>query len=300
MITGLESDFYCCHNPIPIEVQSSADTIALQINIGGIPMIDNPPVFYPIAGVFKIDISTWVRQFMAPFRETKTYTDMAVVYPNDYVAAMEIVISGESPVTRRFVHCALDSYVLSNLDEDCCVKIWKCYPFSSPLIGWESRVLMIPDEEPEINICGCVDFDESCCQGVYLKWLNARGYYSYWLFPNTDEVEREGDEILRTDRNIFDRDRTSNEDTVGFDVTEKITVRDKIPKPYWSVLKTLTGSPEVYMLNPTWELGSDECTPSDWIKIIQDKPTFSRLYKNNSAEFEMTFDLPKVFSQKRL
>lgn len=301
-ITGLESDYYCAHNPLPIEVTNPADFLYMQIRIGGSPMLATPPTFYPLAGVFKVDISAWVRQFMDMFGEQESYTDIPTVYANDYVRSMEIAFidpeGAEESVTRKFVHCALDSYSLSQFEDDCCVKIWKCYPFSSPIGGWDDRVLVIPDEEPDIDICGCVDFDESCCRGVYLKWLNAKGYYSYWLFPNFKEITREGEEILRVPRNVFNPDRTSNEDTVGFDTTEAIKVFDKIPAPFWDQLKTLVGSPEVYLLRPTWEIGSDLVEPSDWIKIIQEKPKFERNTKYNSAEFEMEFSLPRVYTQK--
>lgn len=303
MITGLESDYYCAHNPIPVEVTNPSEYLLMQIKIGGVNMIENPPAFYPLAGTFKIDISAWVRQFMAAFGETETYTDIPTVYANDYVRSMEIVFidssAGTESVTRKFVHCALDQYRLSSLEDDCCVKIWEGYPFSSPIGGWDDRIVLIPDEEPEIDICGCVEYDDSGCPGVYLKWLNARGYYSYWLFPNWYERNREGDEIFRTPRNVFNPDRTSNEDTVGFDVTETIRIVDRVSKRYENQLKSLVGSPEVYLLRPTWKPGTDDTAePNDWIKIIQEKPKFNTNAKNNSMEFEMEFNLPKVYTQK--
>lgn len=240
---------------------------------------------------------------MARFREEHTYSDTPEIVSNIYVKSLtiEFDVGGNTfTETRRFVHCALPEYVLSVFEEDCCLKIWKCYPFSAPAGGWDNRVLLIPntDIEPDISICGCVDYDLSCCKGVYIKWLNNKGYYSYWLFPNFKTIERDGDEIFRVPRSVFDKDRTSNEETGGFDVSEKISIGDKIPEPYWDQLKTLVGSPEVYMLSPLWELGSAECKPEDWIRIIQDSPKFERNTKNNVADFEMAFDLPKVYSQK--
>ncbi|WP_257657708.1 hypothetical protein [Parapedobacter lycopersici] len=304
MIAGLEGDYYCAHNPIPVEVTNPSPFLFLQIRVGGIDLIESPPVFYPIGGIYKIDLSAWVRQFLTPFGEQHTYTDVATIYAQEYVKTMEVAFvdgSGEEEAaTRKFVHCALNSYSLSTYDDDCCIKIWKCYPFSAPIGGWDDRVLVIPDEDPDLDICGCVDFDESCCKGVYLKWLNAKGYYSYWLFPNFATIAREGEEIFRTPRNVFDPNRTSNEDTVGFDTKETIEVRDKIPAPYWDQLKTLVGSPEVYMLSPLWEVGSDEAKPEDWIKIIQDNPKFERNTKNNCAEFTMEFNMPIVFTQKSI
>lgn len=304
-ITGLESDYYCVHNPIPVEISGVVgDTVTMQIlDADANPLLGRMPIFYAFSGVSKIDISRWVRNFMAEFRETETYTSDPEIVDNSYVETFKVRFidgAGNETVTRRFVHCALPEYSLSVMEDDCCLKVWKCYPFSAPTTGWDSRVLLIPntDVEPDLTVCGCVDYDTTCCRGVYIKWLNAKGYYSYWLFPNFSNIEREAEEVFRTPRSVFDKDRTSNEETGGFDAIEKITVGDKIPEPYWDQLKTLVASPEVYMLSPLWEIGSDECAPDNWIRIIQDGPSFERNTKNNSADFEITFELPKVYTQK--
>lgn len=305
-IIGLGSDYYCAHNPLPVEVTGMpTNSMTMQVRIGGVNQIAIPPVFYSIGGVFKVDLSGWVRQFMVPMAETKTYTTTPVIGSNTNIRQMEVVFTSSGinqTITRRFVHCALDSYHLSDFEDDCCVRIWKGYPFSAPVAGWNQKVMFIPntDIEPDVDICGCVHYDRSMCEGTYIKWLNAKGYYSYWLFPPALSITRDGDELFKMPRNIFNPDRSSNEDTAGFKTEEYVKVFDKIPRIYWDQLKTIVGSPEVYMLSPTWKPGRTSAQPSDWIKIIQDSPTFERNRRNRTADFEMTFELPKVFTQKRI
>lgn len=323
-ITGLNSDYYCCHNPIPVQVDvvipEEVSRLQLSFAPGGSESELYRPIFYNFervggSNIFRADISAWIRQFMANFEEQHTYTTTPTTVDQDYVTSIGVIfrtldnagdVVEESSVTKKFVNCALDSYNLNDTDEEfCCVKVWQCYPFSSPFDGWDSRVLLIPTDGG--NICGTIpficekyDYDASCCRGAYLKWLNDKGYYSYWLFPDFKTIVREGKEIDRMPRSVFDPSRTSNEDTLGFDTTETVEVRDKIPKPYWDTLKTLVGSPEVYILRPSWDPGVDDtASPADWIKIIQAKPKFESETRFSTAEFKIEFDLPKVYTQKR-
>lgn len=313
MITGLEEDYYCVHNPIPVNVTVAAganETLKLNLYINGVAQLQRDAVFYTITrngsnNTYYIDLSEWVRQFMADFEEVYTYTTTPTNRNHPYVKTVTVTFSNSTyneSVTREFVHCALDSYDINGLCcEQCCTKVWKCYPFSAPVGGWSQRVMFIPIEDEfdlDLDICENVDYDVSCCKGAYVKWLNEKGHYSYWLFTNFKTIEREGKEILRIPRNVFNPSQTSNEDTVGFDTTETLQVRDKIPKPYWSTLKSLVGSPEVYMLSPNWS--GVEAVPSDWIKIIQNKPKFETETRFATAEFEMKFDLPKAYTQKRI
>ena len=305
-IYGLSGDYYCAHNPLPVTVTGMpTNEMTLQIKIGGVNMIANPPVFYSIGGNFKLDLSNWVRQFMTPLAETYSYTTTPEIEDNKYITQMEIIFTSAAmpqTVTRRFVHCALETYELTEFDENCCVRIWKGYPFSAPVEGWDERVLFIPNDDitPEVDICGCVIYDISMCKGTYIKWLNSHGYYSYWLFPPAVRVTRNGEELFRTPRNIFNTDRTSNEDTAGFKTEEVLIVRDIVEKRYWHQLASIVGSPEVYLLDPTRDPGGDTVTPADWIKIIQETPTFERDDRYKNAQFEMTFKLPNIYTQKRI
>lgn len=317
MITGLEDDYFCVHNPIPVNVTVPADanqTLKLNLYIGGVAQLQRDAVFYTITrnganNVYYVNLSEWVRQLMVNFEEIYTYTSSPVEHPNTYVKNIEVRFTNDvgytESITKSFVHCAVNDFESrEGCCDTCCVKVWKCYPFSSPVGGWMKRVLLIPSNDDfldyNLDICENVDYETSCCKGVYIKWLNENGYYSYWLFPPFKTIERDGNEIMRKPRNIFAASQTSNEDTVGFDTKETVEIRDKIPKQYWNMLKSLIGSPEVYMLHPNWEIGSDEVLPSDWIKIIQNKPKFEAESRWGTAEFDMKFDMPLVYTQKRI
>lgn len=301
MITGLEQDNYCAHNPIPVVVSDDEEIILptiieMQISVGGVDQLATPPVFYAIGGIFKINLSAWVKQLLPRFEDLIEYTEDVVVHPNPYSVEATIKFSGEGyteEITRSFLHCVNNEF---GWFTPSCIKMWRCYPFST-LDSELNRVAVIPmgDEAPEIDACETIDYDPSCCPGVYLKWLNENGYYYYWLFPQVDEHARESEELFKVPRNIFDPIVSSNEDTVGFEATDTRTLRDKIHYNFWPMFYSLASSPEVYILNPKW--GGGTVTPNDWIKVIQSKPEFATNSKNTIADFEMDFQYPKVYTQ---
>lgn len=235
--------------------------------------------------------------------------DQAMILPEGVAADRFIPylvpdVFDSATVTKKFANCAIDN----NLQEsdtciDKCAKVWRYYPFSA-LIGLDARMMSISTSEdcPAVfGTCEGIDYDPYPCKGFYLKWLNDRGFYNYWMFPPLEEYNSEGEEIDLIPRNPFSQFKSSNRDTLGMEVEETVTIRDRIPKEYWDTLATLIGSPEVYMLRPNWEPGVDlTATPNDWIKMTLDDPEFTRNRRNNYAEFEVTLVYPFTYTQKRI
>lgn len=141
-----------------------------------------------------------------------------------------------------------------------------------------------------------VEYNADCCRGIYVKWLNRYGYYSYWLFPDRYTRERSADEYYKVTQNIFDSNRDGSHRTVGFEAEDIITIRDKVSRKYIGMFADLVSSPEVQILKPDYVLGGD-VTPDDWIRIIQDNPEMEDDAVNSTFDFEMDFTLPKRYTQ---
>lgn len=304
MITGLDPNkIYCAHSPIPVGcTMPNYDEVAyMNINIGGVGMLTNPPKLYKsLDDDFKIDISPWVRQFMPDFKDMMTYTSSPAILPNPQMQVMDIVIYNDIDsynVETTFSNCATCGWTL---DEDGFVdtRVWECYPFSYPTADFEDIVYHIVTD-PIIVLNKNFEYIPDCCSGTYIKWLNRYGYYSYWLFPRTSSKEASGEEYFRVTQNIFDPNRDGSHKTAGFESERILTVRDMVPRKYWGMFEDLVTSPEVTMLRRDYVLG-DDVAPSDWIRLIQDSPTFETDNSMNSAEFEMGFVLPKKYVQTRL
>lgn len=310
MIIGLDQDNYCVHTPIPVQITGTWTTpnnMRLEIYPAGVPtnLIKSPSLYAsPTDNSFYIDVAPWVRMCMAKLQNTNSYTtalqSIEDPYATDFRIDFNDSVTDVQTAEKTFVHCALSEGYRSTENPFTNIRVWKCYPFSWLEDG--ERQIIIPNTDTPPSVSGTtVEYDITCCDGTYIKWLNEYGFYNYWLFPtNYRGLEREADEIYRIPRNIFDPNKTSNVDTAGFSPTEKLTVRDIIYKRFWPLMKSLVSSPEVYVLKNSWDIGSN-VAPEDWIQIIQSDGSFERSeFGRSSAEFEMEFDLPKIYTQTRL
>lgn len=299
MITGLEDDMYCAHTPIPVRVTGvSADTIRMQIYIDAEPMLTREPILcQDLNGDFLIDLSPWVKQFMPSFRDNMTYQPGMQYNPNPQAMEMRVEFysqGGRDEATRTFVNCATSDWRLID-DEFVNVKVWQCYPFSFLQADFENIATTVVTGP--LSVPGkSVEYNADCCRGIYVKWLNRYGYYSYWLFPDRYTRERSADEYYKVAQNIFDSNRDGSHRSAGFEAEDIITIRDKVSRKYIGMFADLVSSPEVQILNPDYVLGS-VVTPADWIRIIQDNPEMEDDAMNSTFDFEMDFTLPKRYTQ---
>lgn len=299
MIIGLEENNFCAHCPIPVKVTDvSSEVIQLQLTVNDEEVLVRPPVLCKnLDGEFLIDLSPWVKQFMPDMKDLATYTTTPVTISNPQIQTMIVEFFSQDyvdTVIRNFINCATDEwrFVSSKITN---VKVWQCYPFSFPSANNYQLTYSVIQTEPTIPEKQ-VDYNADCCRGIYVKWLNRYGYYSYWLFPELYTRERSADEYYKVTQNIFDSNRDGSHRTVGFEAEDIITIRDKVSRKYIGMFADLVSSPEVQILNPEYVLGSD-VTPDDWIRIIQDNPEMEDDAVNSTFDFEMDFTLPKRYTQ---
>lgn len=308
-IVGLNDDYYCVHVPIPVSVFPDSGPyenpyFEFRLKINGVDLLEPFPILYSRENTANLDLAPWVKLGMEKFQDLTPYTSTLVTHENPYMTTMEMTftlrdssnVMGEvETITKTFVHCAIPQG-LYIADQREFIKVWKGFP-----ISWQSgddRLKIIPNVSP--SIAGkYVEFDQSKCTGTYIKWLNEYGNYNYWLFPHSRQFVRSGEEYYRTPINIFNSDeRPLTEKTVGFEVKEMMTVKDIVNKKFWSTIKSIVGSPEVYMLVNN---DPNQVNPTDWLRIIQSDVKFDRTeISRNSSEVEFEFELPKVPTQTRL
>lgn len=76
------------------------------------------------------------------------------------------------------------------------------------------------------------------CNSIYIKFLNQKGGYSYWLFETNKETE--------SNDNLGGFIRNNLVDDLGNDSNSSLSVWGKIPKAYIGLIKDLIISPEIY------------------------------------------------------
>lgn len=327
MIYGLDSDYYCAHTPIPVQVSPTRPewgNMEMLITNGDGTLLTAK--MYQINGFYYIDLSPWVKAYMNELRDNRNYYKTVDVEPiNDKVTSMTVSFVERDPdqlspddqfqtVIKYFVQCALYEQPYTE-PSDKKIKVWEGYPISLHNMQTRESLYRIITSSNVPNLWGyTIEFTPNACKGSYLKWFNEYGGYNYWYFGSGREEVAEGDNIFDTGRNVFGRlaggndymlNTQSNFDTVGFEGADKFTVRDMVKREYWHLFKSLATSPEVYILKNGWieaYLGGEtNLTPNWWIKVRQIDFEFNRKYYTRSmAEVEIELEYPKPYSQKRI
>jgi hypothetical protein len=310
-IIGLENNFYCAYTPIPVRVTPEMYpnmTFSVQ---KGFEVIGSGRM-YQKDGVYYIDLSPWVKIGMHEFFDTRVYyktwafenineqeTDLTINFVEDDGLGGNTHVQS---ITKTFVKCALQGgrYVDAN---DRNVKMWRGFPYSFHIMYDRSSLYLLPSATTPPSVSAWqIEYETRICRGSYMKWLNEYGYYYYWLFPKGREEVDEAEEIYKVPRDIFEPYKGSNEWTVGYNATEKFTVRDVVKREYWHLFRSLVRSPEVYILNDAWVdtylAGATTMGPEYWIKVRQTDVEFNRiLYKRSMAELEFQFEYPRPYVQ---
>ena len=134
-------------------------------------------------------------------------------------------------------------------------------------------------------------------EGVYLKWLNAMGGYSYWLFEDTYSIDRSTKQLGE-----LERDNDNPEDAFGRTIqigkesqdTLKI-VAELLTEDERPIVEGILDSPKIYLFagRPYARNGYH-----DWIEVTL-KTTWARIKNPRQPLTNFTFDieLPARFTQ---
>jgi hypothetical protein len=138
---------------------------------------------------------------------------------------------------------------------------------------------------------------EANCSGVYLKWFNAQGGYSYWLFENTYSIDRNAKTLGELDRDFENLPNSSgrsiqtgrqSQDTLKI-VAELLTPAQR------DIVQNLLESPKVYLFTG---LPYSRSSYQDWIEVSV-KTTSARIRnaRETLTNFAFDIELPERFTQ---
>lgn len=99
------------------------------------------------------------------------------------------------------------------------------------------------------------------CNPVYLKYMNSKGAYSFWLFEGeTETMDTSNSGYSNTAFGIVDFGNTAEFD---------LQLYSKVPARYHGLMLDLIDSPEIYVYNPL-------SVSDQWIRIINDNNQMER------------------------
>ena len=138
---------------------------------------------------------------------------------------------------------------------------------------------------------------EANCSGVYLKWFNAQGGYSYWLFADTYSIDRSAKSLGELDRDFENLPDTfgrttqtgrQSQDTVKI-VAELLTPAQR------DIVQNILESPKVYLFT-----GQPYSRSSyrDWIEVsVKTSAARIRNARETLTNFAFDIELPERFTQ---
>jgi len=133
--------------------------------------------------------------------------------------------------------------------------------------------------------------------GVYLKWLNAMGGYSYWLFEDTYSIDRSTKQLGELDRDNANPEHTFARTTqVGKESQDTLKiVAELLTEDERSIVEGLLDSPKIYLFTGKPFAQNDY---RNWVEVSL-KTTSSRLKNPRQPLTNFTFDieLPVRYAQ---
>lgn len=142
------------------------------------------------------------------------------------------------------------------------LPVWSGFPISDYFLS--SSYLI---EEQLLADISNIDYRRiKGCNNIYLKFLNQKGGYSFWLFESYSEKEQ------NTNLGYLVNSKTNNLLDLGNESKSDLQIYSKIPKEYRDYAKDIIVSPDIY----AYQNG-------DWKKIFS---------KSNSVEFD---NIKKVY-----
>jgi hypothetical protein len=136
--------------------------------------------------------------------------------------------------------------------------------------------------------------------GVYIKWLNSCGGYSYWLFNKDTKTTFNAKSKGTISTNDGELSFASDENNIGTEATEKIQVTTQnLDSDYLKYVSDIATSPAVYLyMKPKDTLAYANGNIDVWLKLPQ-IVGFQYPKKSSANIYAVSFEfiLPKIFTQ---
>jgi len=307
-VTGLNLNGYCINNPIYVWIRPGVFH-AHPISQYSIKITNNRSqashtfLFSAVNKEVHVNISPMLKAlFKKPKHKYATNTVIAENYIEN--AARETfsfrfgmyLFSGQLPIATQeinykqffragFFNNTFDTVlpmgkILHNYDK---IPYWEGFPVEEYYIGESYNIYFRP--LGAIPAVRKEKMPNHLCNPVYIKFLNALGGYSYWLF--------EGQTIHYKTQNAgyYNADQRYTTD-YGNTLETTLELYSKVPQRYINSIRELIVSPEIYAYQPEnrWK----------WTQIINNNNTFAYIEDKKINEVQLSFLQPINYNPQTL
>jgi|GEM_PF-1220654 len=305
IITGLNQNGYCINNPVYVWIRPAVNAPANQ-NVAkySIKITNNQTqathtfYFSAINKQVTVNLSPMLK---AMFKKPKhKYTNQPVVENYIENAAREtfsfqigkFLQTAQIPITTQkinFKHFFRAGYFENGFD--IALPMGKTLHNYDKIPYWNG----LPAEEYYINESHNIYFrpitslplkrkermPNHTCNPIYIKFLNALGGYSYWLFDSKTTNYK------TKNTGYYNSDFRYTTD-YGNQIEQTIELYSKVPVRYIAIIRELIVSPEIYFYQPESEW--------KWTQIINDNNDFVYSLDKKINEVKLSFVQPMNYN----
>lgn len=242
-VTGISASRYYVNNPIWVTVdmtgESVTDYFTLTITSGIETVFSAKYYTYNNNAVF--DLAEIMKGLLPePQHPTSISSGQpiqlsyltATIYLPTYTATKTFFRGGED--SQRTNVQVPNNAILAESEK---LPFWTGYPIAKYYLdstGFPIYTEIISASEKEQK-------RSNTCDPVYLRFLNAKGGYSFWLFDEW-EIQKTAKTTDVIERRVYDLD-------LGLNTTHTLTTSTRAEERYTATLRALLQSPEIYIYN---------------------------------------------------
>lgn len=300
IITGLSLNRYLVNNPIWVDISDAPETIHLTFTAIGqntTPLI-SPYVIKTFNGKTSFDLSEIVKSMMnepqhpdslisgdiLPFNSSAmTLRFQAVEDPDEVMLTKTFIRGGDATMESNVT--LLANAVLKESEK---IPVWEGLQSSKYYLNANNQIVYT-------NILSNNEIDRQSvvsCNPLFLRFLNTRGGYSFWVFEEWQVSEKSNKtERIRRRGNPLD---------LGMEMGYELESTTRVNREYNATLSALVKSPEIYVHRIDTILNKRSSTEvgrfSDWTRIYNAGNSMSWNSFEEMNEYSFKFDL--LFNNK--
>lgn len=259
-VKGLNKDAFFINNPIWVDItyiSNQAEYVLVKISEAGNNLVYNYLNLYPVNGNTYFDLSEVVKGYMKEPEHPESLfngADIETNYIKLLIQFWEVDANGTPSNTISFTkdfirggeesqghNIGINYNINFNtnywLTESNLIPTWSGYPlYRYGLVngGTIKAYSIIPNNEKERR-------KVVSCNPLYLRFLNTKGGYSFWLFEKW-EIEKKSNktEIIP---------RRKNSGSTGHKLEYTVTVTSRVERRYYKTMRALIQSAEIHGYN---------------------------------------------------
>lgn len=294
IVTGLNSNRFLIGNKIPVTIKLDNSenfevgsviiiNITKLVTHSGDVQVTLPSIrLFPNKDSLVFDLSDYIKGLM-PYAYTPNnsyqnpipnYQRFNITIHENQKNTSEVFLN--KTFIRGFKRLYSNSAFTLSVNETLCpsdkIPYWNGYPFARFYIDGNSTIQVQEVVDPQYTK---QMRPSTSCDPFYVRFLNSKGGYSFWLFNAWDLNTKSSSKGLVN--------KVLSRDSLGFSEENTVNVDTRVKREFFPLMQDLIVSPMVQVYN---KFGTD-----NWVKIDLKNSSYTENNYEDLIEFSCSFDL---------